>query len=644
MSSALRAASRRPPTSRGSWPGAPSHFKGLLARAKPLPEFLLDDLQVNVPQQKKSEFASRAARIILRCPPLEQETFRKRMAEALGAGARTVQQILAQARKGPGRWVKTTSQSREPSSPMVVDDLRFRWGERGLEKVEVQEIEGQSVERSKVVSNFLIRIVREAEVIDDLRNRREFECRLLLAGDGEDDPGRPVRIEAGNFGSHMRLAEALAAAGNWDLIYSMKEMDFIRMVSSAFSAEKGVSRVRTVRYVGYARTEDGEELGYVTPSVVIQGGKTMPASKALESGGLRCELPAASFKSVKRLDLIEITPEERDATLRHIVADLLRFRGPEIGRSFIGHTFLAPVFGWLQGFKPYVLAILGNSGLGKSTLAGYMQAFFGPRFTDLDLESWTATPKAIELAGHTYKDALYVVDDFKLGHFTQNTLRDAMRVLQGYADGAGRDRLSRASTMMPSAYIRGMLAITGEDLPEGQSSNLARIVPLRVPDTPVTAELTAVKRRCDERRRFYAGVMAHYIAWTQRKGGDYISERAHELYETFARDPAIERVVADNKARVLQNLTLNLLGFVLWAEFTGESGVLDEPAAQRMVQAHFEFLRTVFHSHVIEVSDERPFVLFLRHVLAMVESEVRLRRSSTGASSPSPRTGAAGAR
>jgi hypothetical protein len=201
-------------------------------------------------------------------------------------------------------------------------------------------------------------------------------------------------------------------------------------------------------------------------------------------------------------------------------------------------------------------------------------------------------------------------------------LRDAMRVLQGYADGAGRNRLSRASTMMPSAYIRGMLAITGEDLPEGETSNLARIVPLRVPQTPVTPELTQIKLRCDESRRFYAGVMAHYIAWTQTKGPDYIQERARELNATFAADAEIASIVADNKTRVVQNLMLNMLGFVLWAEFAGEFGSLDEPEARRMVQEHYEFLRTVFHEHVAVVSEERPFVLFLQHVKAMVESEV----------------------
>jgi hypothetical protein len=40
-----------------------------------------------------------------------------------------------------------------------------------------------------------------------------------------------------------------------------------------------------------------------------------------------------------------------------------------------------------------------------------------------------------------------------------------------------------------------------------------------------------------------------------------------------------------------------------------------------MVQEHYEFLRTVFHEHVAVVSEERPFVLFLQHVMAMIESD-----------------------
>jgi hypothetical protein len=227
----------------------PDHFKGLLAKAKPAPEFLLKELK-NVPREKKSEYATRFARAILKCPPLEQENLQKRMAKALGTTARTVKDILAQARKKPARKASSRRPTQGQPSSLIMDDLRYRWTPAGLEKVEYREVEGQTVESSKVVANFLIRIERESEVIDDLRNHKKFECRLLLAGRAEDDAGRSVRIEAAHFGSNHRLAEALAAAGHWEARCSSKHMDFVRMASSAYSGERGVARVKTVRYVG----------------------------------------------------------------------------------------------------------------------------------------------------------------------------------------------------------------------------------------------------------------------------------------------------------------------------------------------------------------------------------------------------------
>jgi len=594
-------------------------FAGLLDRARPAVEHLLDELRA-APPEAKSDLAERFARIVLRNPPIEQAALRKRMAEILGVGARTVQQVIAHAREG---LTPSHIESFSPAQPAipVMGDSYCRWTAEGLQKIEYHELDGQTVESAKLVSNFVVRIEREAEVIDDLREHSEYECRLIVAGMPLDAPGRPFRLEASHFGSNSRLAEDIAAAGHGDLTCAMADMDFVRMVSSAFFREKGRTSVKVVRYVGYA-SSSGKSLGYVTPSVVVRDGEILTAADAEKRFGFRCELPPDAFKSVGRLDLAIISDDEFRLACRSVLDDLLAFKGPGIGRACVGHTFLAPVIGRLSGFKPYVLALVGGTGVGKTTLAGYFQSFFGPTFGDLDLESWTGTPKAVELAGHVYKDALYVVDDFKLAHFGPGALRDAMRVLQGYSDGSGRNRLTRGSEMRKTAFIRGLLMITGEDLPEGESSNLARIVPLQVPETPLVLESVARKRRCDEARGLYAGVMARYIAWTQGVQDAALRDKVARHFEVLASDSAIERVAADNKPRLVQNLALNCFGFALWAEFMCESGLLDEPAARSMVQDHFEFLKAAFAGHVEAVNDERPFVLFLRDLRSMVASEV----------------------
>jgi len=598
-------------------------FSKLSEDAAPVLDHLAASLEGDIPEDRKNDLAERFARLVTKLPPLAQEKWQKRMRKALGASARTVQKIVTHATKRRRSRLQSRPQGpKPPPIPTGVRGLLYRWGPQGLERVELRDVDGQTVERSEVVSSFLIRIERVAEVIDDLRNHKEFECRLLRKGDDIDSPGRPITLEAAHFGSNPRLAEALAAAGHCDLRYTMKDIDFVRLAASSFSDERGYSRVRTVRYIGYARTEEGEDLGYVTPSVVIRGGRIMDAEEALRELGIRCEFDTESYKSIKRLDLVRVSDEELRAAQKSILDDLLLLNWPHIARCLCGHAFLAPVFRRLRGLKPYALAIVGNSGLGKTTLAGYFQSLFGPSFTDLDLESWGGTPKAIELAGHIYKDALYLVDDFKLGQFTSASLKDAMRVLQNYADGAGRNRLSRSSRMMPSAYIRGMLVLTGEDLPEGETSNLARMLVLRVTPTAGDPDSADRKRRCDEARHLYAGVMARYIAWTQTKDDAYLQETAKDLLQEFRQDTAIEPVTADNKNRVLQNLALNMLGFVLWAEFAGECGVIDEAAARRMVQEHFDFLKRLFTEQVALVSGERPSLLFLREIRAMIDSEV----------------------
>ncbi len=326
---------------------APALFQKLLADAQPAEEFFIDDL-ANAPEDKRSERAEKVARILLEWPPLEQARFRKRMAKVLGVGLRTVQQIFKRA-KGDGARGFTPA-SREPSSPMVVDDLRFRWSKRGLEKVEMQEIEGQPVERTSVISNFLIRIERNVDVIDDLGDRREFECRLLLAGDDEDAPGRPITIDARHYGSNARLAEDLFGAGNSDLMFVTKDMDFIRMASNTFSQGKTI-RMKAVRYVGYVKARAGASKIYVMPSVVIRDGQVMPAAEAEKELGFRCELPPSAFKSVKHLDLAIISNEEFRETSRHIINDLLRFKDAQIGRVCLAHAFLAPVIRRLNGFR-----------------------------------------------------------------------------------------------------------------------------------------------------------------------------------------------------------------------------------------------------------------------------------------------------
>jgi hypothetical protein len=600
-------------------------FSKLREDALPVLDHLAASLEGDIPEDEKNDLAARFACLITKLPPLAQEKWQKRMRKALGASARTIQKIVTQAARQPiSRTSRVQEGNRPPARPARYRNLLYRWSGQGLEKVKFKEVNGQTIEESQPVANFIIRIEREAEVIDDLGEQRVYECRLeLVDPPPEVDPNPRVTIDTDYFGNPFRLSQALLGMGHYHLNFALGDMDFIRNASSAYSRERGVEHVKTVRYIGYSGAGGGDRPAYLTPSVVVRNGRVLSAQEVLERDGVRCELPKIKFDPIKHLDLAIIPDDEFVATLRHILQDVIRVKDLDIGRCCLGHTAVAPVFGRLKGFKPYVLAVIGDTGHGKTTCTSYFQSFFGPEFTNAELPNWGYTAKALELAGHYFKDALYLIDDYKKRHFTTvSALKEATRILQNYADGTGRSRLSRSSRMMSSTYIRGMVLITGEDLPEGESSTLARVVPLPLAKKPLTQEEVSIKRRCDKRRPLYAGVMARYIAWTQLKGDAYLQERAEELFDTFLADADVVAVDADNKARILQNLALNLLGFLLWTEFAGEFDVLAEAEAGRMAQEHYEFLKSVFLGHATAVSEERPFELFLRDLRAIIDSEV----------------------
>jgi hypothetical protein len=128
-----------------------------------------------------------------------------------------------------------------------------------------------------------------------------------------------------------------------------------------------------------------------------------------------------------------------------------------------------------------------------------------PFFGDFPLESasfttWGATGNFIQRQGYFFKDALYLVDDYKpeLAKFPQ----EVVRVLQAYADNTARGRLRSDATANVLRPIRGLLVCTGEDVPEHHASAVARSVIVKVPQQ---AKNLAAGNRCKAECQNYSG-------------------------------------------------------------------------------------------------------------------------------------------
>lgn len=86
--------------------------------------------------------------------------------------------------------------------------------------------------------------------------------------------------------------------------------------------------------------------------------------------------------------------------------------------------------------------------------------------------SWLSTENALEELTFVAKDAVVVIDDFKLGgtmNEVQSFHRKADRIFRAVGNHAGRQRLTRDGKLRPDRRPRGLVLSTGEEIPRGES-------------------------------------------------------------------------------------------------------------------------------------------------------------------------------
>ena len=184
-----------------------------------------------------------------------------------------------------------------------------------------------------------------------------------------------------------------------------------------------------------------------------------------------------------------------------------------------------------------------------------------------------------------------------------------MRLLQNYADGTGRGRLSADSNMREVLPIRGLLVSTGEDFPMHSPSGLARSVIVNVPNQKDFARA----RRCQEKCPLYRGLMADFIAHLireQKKGSS--PERVDHWYQYYHAQIAGRQ----NDARIAGNHSLLAAAFEQFAAFLGDVWPEWETEAREFAE---EDLLAMVMEAVGSAEEEQASTIFLETLRSLIE-------------------------
>lgn len=390
------------------------------------------------------------------------------------------------------KWASAEKESPESNNAINRLDFLFRAHNAYFERMPAR---GEGPPTIKQLSNFAIDLEEVRTITDGIKTSVTFYGKIKRQGfQTETD----FEISAGDYASNEKFKEAVYKTVPPDNLL----IDSVPGVQCAIQKYSDTKQVTILKDFGYDTPLGSDDYPnmYRSPSVIIDRDGVRKNDELIVS------LQGEQF--AESLDLQIIDDVTFSNLKKHIKDDLLELANFEITHGALAYTFLPVIFPFLKesGDKTrFMLFVRGETGRGKSYAMSAFQHFYG---TFKSVASWTATPNSLGKIGYYYKDALFYVDDFKKRVFSGSGYSQALSMMQNFADNTARSRMNKNQELSETYIIRGWLAVTGEDTPYGEASNLARLVSL---DYSSPKREIQRGQRVQKQQRLYPGITARYI-------------------------------------------------------------------------------------------------------------------------------------
>lgn len=451
------------------------------------------------------------------------------------------------------------------------------------------------------LANFIIDINSKIIRDDGIEQKVTLKGQLVKGDESND-----FEILSKHYGNIEKLkAEVYHVAGNEGVF--CENWNHLQNAINKFTKSE-TTHIKEI--FGYDSNNGEPNTRYLSPSIIID-----------EKGPRSNEEVLVDLSKAEKGQYLDLVHIEDDILYKKVVDsinnDLLSLTSFGIMHALLAHAFSPVLEPWLykQDRTRYILFIRGDSGEGKSFIAQCMQHFYGPNF--LDYESWSATSNRIETAGFHFKDALYLVDDWKRKNIKD--IKGALNILQAYADRSSRGRLTKDAELKQSKAIRGTLLITGEDFAEGQSSVMARTITLKYNQPKKNL---AAGQRIMKMRHLYPAVTSRYIhhVMTTPDKENIFNDFQIKVHEEFYK----YLVGKHNDVRISRNLSLLYTSYYFFSKW-----FWDEKTAKKNQVEFKQYLIDQIDDIVKLTAIQRPAEKFwyaLRDMLVI--GKIRLQSSN----------------
>ena len=281
------------------------------------------------------------------------------------------------------------------------------------------------------------------------------------------------------------------------------------------------------------------------------------------------------------------------------------------------YPLIGAVYRAVLGAADSSLSLVGKTGLGKSELAALAQQHYGAGMHRLNLPgSWTSTANALESLAFLAKDALLVIDDFKPGGSKGEIdawHAKADRVLRAQGNSSARQRCRADGSVRPDRPPRGMILLTGEDMPRGESLRARNLVLQVRQGEFALSDLTPLQR--DAAAGLFAQALSGFIHWLAPQY-EAVRSRLPEQYAALRLEALGER----NHPRTPGIVADLHLGLSTFLNFALERGAISAEEQEQHVKASWQALLEAAAEQTREILALDPAGRFLQLLAAALAS------------------------
>ncbi len=313
----------------------------------------------------------------------------------------------------------------------------------------------------------------------------------------------------------------------------------------------------------------------------------------------------------RKINFLLLPDEGIKHLTQHLINEFTSLKSTAVMFPVLGHLVLSPFASWIVGElgrQKYTLHLKGPSGGGKTFIANLVGSFFGD-FGD-QLSSWSGTANSIETEGYSFRDMIFILDDYKASVISQ---KEIIRVIQNHADSHGRGRLNSSGKLQKPPHIRGLLLSTGEDFVENVESVSGRSIVLEVEPE----HNQAVGKACKDMQNQYKGFIPRFVQWviSQENWRENLKGQIASKIDDFSK----EVTGISNGLRISTNWAFNALGFELFCKFAVHVGAIDERRCSDLLIEYEGVAKEHLQSNTDMLREQNPAALcfdILEHQIA----------------------------